>query len=221
MKFSDIFEEKRSEEHKPLNLESVDSDVSHMNTLLKKLVSRMKMLPEVDEEGRSEWPFAEGMYAVKENAEKDVALHLIKLQKDLETLEHEIYMCQSNLELIQSDSSHLHLEDVIKSYSNIEGSLEAYYAKAVQLEKVMIDVMDEAKEELRKAGKNKWPLGEPKETPYGQRISFNGFGNSEVPDLHSLAPSSPSNMAGSLNAEINNLMALGPLGRNILGQVFY
>ena len=221
MEYDTNFQEERSEEYRPLNLENVDSDLSYMETLLKELANRAGVLPKADKDGSSECPFAEDLYAAKESAENNVTEQLKKLQGNLGPLNKEISGCKRNLELIQADSNHLHIEEARQNYSYAEGSLEAYYEKAIDLKEQMIVVIARTEEELRKAGEKKWPLGTPKGKSYAPWTASNTAKDLGGQDFYGPAPLSPSYMNGSLNKEIDSLMALGPLGGPVLGQSFF
>lgn len=214
-----IYEE-RSMEDKPLNLEDVDSSLHHMEKLLNNLAKKAEILPEVDQKGRSECPFAERLYAAKDNAENEVTEQLEKLKKYPDALDKEISGCERNLNLIQADSSHLRLKEARKNYSHAEGSLEAHYKKAVRLKKMMLDLITRAKKDLRKTKAKKCPPGTPKGNSYAPSSAFGATKDLSNPGSFELAPASPSSLNGPLNKEIDSLMALGPLGRPASGQGF-
>ena len=83
MLFDESDQKDQTEEYRPLKLEEIDSDIRHMENLLKELKRWMDRLPEVDEKGRAEFPFTdpEETYAIKEEAANDVVEHLKILHK--------------------------------------------------------------------------------------------------------------------------------------------
>ena len=60
----------RPDKTRDLSLKNLDSFMHHMNGLLKKLVDKVNVLPRVDDKGGSECPFAEDLYAEKEEIQK-------------------------------------------------------------------------------------------------------------------------------------------------------
>jgi len=177
-------------------------------------------LPEVDEKGRAEFPFTnpEETYAIKEEAANDVVEHLKILRKDLGSLNKEIAICIENLELIRADATHLHLDHTIQDYDFAEGSLEGHYKKAIDQREALIDLIALVEKKLDLAETKNWPLGEPKKRPFMSGFQLGGpFG---FRDYATSGPGlfSPSPPSVSLRTELDSLMALGPIGRDLFGQ---
>jgi hypothetical protein len=206
------FQDRESKEEKPLDLESIDSDTRQMDALLKKLEQKASVLPKVEKDGYSECPFARDLYSVKEEAEEKVTTHLKKLRRNVAVLKKEIYKCKKNLQLIQSDANHLHLEDTIRNYAIAEGSLERYYTKAVDLKPMLDERIAHAIEMLNKTKGKKWPLGKAGKSSDTYVPAFRWIGPSERQAPFRPEPSRlPELNRSPLNREIDNLMSLGPL----------
>ena len=203
----------RSNEDADLRLEDVDSFIEYMEGLLEELWGKINQLPKVDENGYSECPFAEELYAYKEEAAAIVAEESKKLQLCLELVKEEIDRCQQNIEILSTDASSLHLEEAKKKYEAGKKSQRLQYNKGVHQQELLIDLIKRADELLKLAEEKKWPIGEP-----GRSDRFNPeavleaaldgrFSALRDPDHIRPLPSRP-----AFGSEINNLLSLGPLG---------
>ena len=209
MENSNIFQEGKPENEKPLDLKNIESDIRKMDCLLKTLEEKTGVLPKVDKEGNSDCPFARALYSVKEEAEEKITNHLKKLRIDFKALRKEISGCRKNLQLIKSDSNHIHLADTLEGYSKAEGSLETYYKTALDVKASLAERIASARDILDKTKEKKWPLGKARMTD-----------EESVPPLYGTEPlgsqdtfrTRPSYVPEpDLSKEIDGLMDLGPM----------
>jgi len=196
MKLSETSNIHQPKTHSHLTLRDVDSAVGHMYSLLDTLETKTNLCPKVDEKGNSECPFAEDLYAQKEDAAEQVIAQVEILQILLALLEEEIASLRANLTKVESDTGALHSENAKEMYLSAQQGLEQYIQKNLDRKKEILDLISLAEEMLRLAHEKKWPLGEP--------------------ERHSLfppvTPSSPSNSGLSLKREVDGLISLGPIG---------
>jgi hypothetical protein len=131
-----------------------------MEEILKVLEGKLA-LPKVDEKGYSECPFAEELYAYKEQAERVVVRESKKLQPYLELVKQERERCRKNLNRLRVDMNSLNLDEAKKKYEIAKHSLKRKYNKAVYQRTLLIDLIKRTDELLKVSRAKKWPLGKP------------------------------------------------------------
>ena len=169
-----------------------ERDVGHLQSLT-------NSLPVVEEDGSSECPFAEKLFAEKEEAERKVAGHVQKLNRCLVELGRELDRCRGNLQRIEVDQQSLRLTKPINEYSRaaLAQRDQCYHAQNDQ-EAVTI-VLSRAEAVLEAARNHKFPGREPRNR------------SSSAPPLPT--PDRVGNARGntSLGGEVKNLISLGPI----------
>ena len=123
-----------------MNLEGLDEFINHMEALLDKLTSKANQLPKVDEKGNSECPFAEELYADKEEALTEVAKESKKIEQYLDRVEQEIKRCRKNLDLIRFDRTNLTLDEARKQYDAAKEAQQRELNKFTHLKKRLNDL---------------------------------------------------------------------------------
>jgi hypothetical protein len=176
------------------------NELDSMSGHTDKLESAMA-LPHVDEDGNSECPWAERLYAKKEELEVQVTNDVEKMKCYSKGLNKEKQRCERNLAQLQADRGELNLPEPSEYYSN------AIEAQQRQLQSVIDDidavsiVLKRAEAVLKVSRTRKFPGGEPQE----------GF---PFPAMPSGAPGwtciQPS--LRQPGDEIDGLVSLGPLG---------
>ena len=78
--------------------------------IVDQLDSTMTKLPYVDENGSSECPWAEDLYAQKEELEAELTFEVEKLRYYMPELEKRVSRCEKNLQRIEADSARLNTE---------------------------------------------------------------------------------------------------------------
>ena len=199
---------KRPKKHDNLTLRDVNSSERYMSKLLDTLETKTNVLPKVDEKGNSECPFAEDLYAQKEQAVEKVAEHIEKLRRLLGILEEELARLRANLARVQADARSLHLESAKERYLSAKQGLEHHIQKNLERRKELLELIAHAEEMLRLAQTKKWPLGRPEE-----RMRFPVISSGPERGFRSgVASSAPASSGPSLRREVDSLYSLGPLG---------
>jgi len=199
---------KRPKKHDNLTLRDVNSSERYMSKLLDTLETKTNVLPKVDEKGNSECPFAEGLYAQKEQAVEKVTEELGRLRRLLELLKEELARLRANLAQVQTDAGSLHLESAKEKYLSAKQGLEYNIQKNQERQKEILELISQAEEMLRLARTKKWPLGKPEE-----RMRFPAISSGPERGFRSGVPSSaPASSGPSLRTEVDSLFSLGPLG---------
>jgi hypothetical protein len=195
-------------EHDNLTLDDIYSSMRRMATLLHTLETKTNVLPKVDEKGDSECPFAEDLYAQKEEAAEKVREHLEVLRRLLELLAGEQTRLHANLDRVQADAGSLHLESAKEKYLTAQQGLEHNIKKNQENQNKLLDLISKAEEMLALALTKKWPLGKPEE-----RIRFSSTPSGPVQGFRSEVASSAASPPGpSLGREVESLLSLGPVG---------
>ena len=210
MKLKENDQRTRPKEQDHLSLRDVDSFILSMNRYVEELLNKVKVLPRVDPKGNSECPFAEDLYAEKEEAAEKVEMDSRKLRSYLRLVEEEIARCTANSERISADARSLYLDEAKERYA-VAGQTQDYQTtRAIQQRKALTDLISKIEKALALARSNVFPGRKPKKSfqpPVGALGSWGATGSADR-----TAPKSFSERP-SFETEINSLISLGPLGR--------
>jgi len=200
---------KREKQPSYMNLEGLYDFIDHMEALLDKLTSKANQLPKVDEKGNSECPFAEELYADKEEALTEVAKESKKLEQYLDRVKWEIKRCRKNLEQIRFDRTNLTLDEARKQYDAAKETQQRELNKFIHLKKRLNDLKTR-KNMLLKTAQDKrhtWPIGKPKRNDhFNPEAILDSVLASRSNGVQDRLPSRP-----AFNRELNSLLDLGPL----------
>lgn len=187
-------------------LKDVWRKVNEANKLTQKLESQSKSLPRMDEDGGSDCPFAEELYAKKEEVEEKLAAAVQALESCLPLLDREISRCRSNLAIISSDRQKLNSQEAGNGYSAAEGEVTKQLRKAVGDRKSVVNALKRARTALEIAKSQKFPGRKP------QRPKIGGTTSKPVIEPKSTAPGSVSDISKpSLDSKIEGVLSTGPL----------
>ena len=204
-----------------LKVENLSTYMKHVEEVLDILLSKATQLPIVDEEGFSECPFAEKLYAYKEEAVELVKEECKDLEPYLEIVKEEIERCQKNLEQIQKDEGKLELNETKEQYEWAREKQQYELDQYIGFKKALIDLLTR-KEELLKMAKEErhtWPLEAPtkKEDHFNPEDILNAVADGTYQPLRHpydfmtmpSAPAVPSK--NDHTSELSSLISLGPL----------
>jgi hypothetical protein len=203
----------QTKEFADLNLKDVDSFMNYLAKLLETLQSKVDVLPKVDDKGRSECPFAENLYAQKEEAADKVTEELNKASRYMALLEQEIARLRRNLSQIEGDSSSLHLDQAKEKYLTAKQFQEIHIQKNIQRKKRLSDLIARAEKLLQHARKKMWPGGKPKDRFHPPPLMDREPNSGGVADFQATSSLALSSQRPEIKNEIDNLMSLGPLNR--------
>ncbi|MDY6838835.1 MAG: hypothetical protein SWH78_12770 [Thermodesulfobacteriota bacterium] len=176
--------------------------MTHTDKVLAQLAQKVRVLPKVDEKGRSECPFAEDLYAAKEEAAEKVREVLDKMPGYLRAVDREILRCKRNLAQVRSDAASLHLDKAQGKYHSAQENYRFQHKKYMQVRQRLIDLRSQAQKALQKACANKWPAGKPQK-------KFHGSAPARIaPASHAKGSLGP-----SLATEVNSLLSLDHFSR--------
>jgi chromosome segregation ATPase len=165
------------------------------------LESAVTSLPHIDEQGRSECPFAETLYAQKEEHEAKVTKDVNQMIRYRRALEHEVARCQHNLARIQADSARLNHDKPRAAYSEAAEAAERACRAAIEDRDAVSVALARASAVLEVSRRRKFPGREPQRQ---QAFPAAGPGAAQGPGAR--IPS------GGLGGELSGLLSIGPLG---------
>jgi len=215
MEQEETTQDKNTKEYSELKLEDLDSYIKHIEAVLDELLSKATQLPKVDEHGNSECPFAEKLFAYKEEAVEMVKEESKKLRPYLEMVKEEVERCHQNLEQIRVDGSNLELYETKEEYNFAREAQQHELDRFIGLKKTLIDLLIRKDELLTMAGeeKRKWPLGKPRRNEhFDPEAVLNAVLDGNSDPLRDPFDPAPLPSRNAHTSEVNSLMSLGPLG---------
>ena len=133
---------------------------------IEQLLLAVRQQPIVDKEGSSECPFAEELYAKKEEAQEKVSQCLKQLDKYSCWLTKEIGRCKNNMTVISAHQDKLNNDRPRKYFSDAEARLAALYKKLIRLLEKVKEMFIKAQEAIREAAQKQYPGKIPKKDKY-------------------------------------------------------
>jgi uncharacterized phage infection (PIP) family protein YhgE len=209
MQFKDDNYQGRPKTQDDLTMKDLNSFIYLLKQLVEQLSSATSMLPKVDEAGNSECPFAEKLYAQKDECMEKLEKELQKLPRYHAFLGKEIARCRSNLDQISKGASSLNRYETKEKFEAAKRSQQAEYNDAIRKRKDLTDLNSRAEKMLALAGSKAFPGGKPQK---GYRVPAEAFGGGEATGS-SYRPSVASPGRPSVQNEIDSLISSGPLGR--------
>jgi len=146
--------------------------VSDVDKRIKELESKLSTLPRVDEEGTSECPFAEDLYAQKEEAEENLSRLLPILQEFISLLDREVSRCQHNLDRIRSGADNLANPEAKRRFQAAEWAQKQEYLRAVEDRRTADYLLEKAAVVLKRAQSKKFPGRKPQRKGSFTKTSF-------------------------------------------------
>jgi hypothetical protein len=200
------------EESEVRDLKEIKTYMEFFEKSIKELQEATKILPKVDKNGGSECPFAESLYAKKDEAEEKVIEKMKKASRYLDLLKEEIAMWRRNFTEIEIDADALNLPQAREEYNRAKKSTNIQIERNVKLQEELLDLISQAEEHIQLAQKKEWPLGKPKEG-FGQTSTLGGGSDNVGPaEFKGDAPVVPVSQRPAFKTVIDDLMSLGPIG---------
>ena len=108
-----------------VNLKEAEKGLENTKKCMEDLDRSVHSLPSVDENGNSECPFADELYAKKEELQKTLEARLKDLFEMLKAVDAEIARCGKNISVVTAHQDRIHSEKVRDQYSDEELKLAA------------------------------------------------------------------------------------------------
>lgn len=198
-------------QNRDLNLQGIDSFMHYMEGLLNAFKAKVDVLPKVDGDRNSECPFAESLYAERDEVEDKVVKALQDASLYLELLDQEITRLRGNLSQVQSDGNSLASVEAKKQYEFAAGAIEHHIEKNLERLKTLSELVSRAHSLLGLSSGKRWPLGKP-QRGFGPRVTLSG----DVTGVSSHGDQSFKTIrfdasAGLRDRVLDNLISLGPI----------
>jgi hypothetical protein len=133
--------------------------------LMDKLQDALSVLPRVDPDGSSECPFAEQLFAQKEEPEAEVIKGVSDMKDLLQSAQDCVREARQKVKGKWVDPKRYELASNAKMYYDARSTdsfEEACYLQALCDHKRIQNALERADELLRKSRAKQWPLGRPK-----------------------------------------------------------
>jgi hypothetical protein len=180
-----------------INLGDVENCIAAARSRAEELLRAARSLPNVDEEGNSECPFAEELYAKKEKLQGEVEGLFKRLHECKADVEYLIDNCKRNLEVVSANEDMLHSDRPRAKFSEAEAALAVKYKAYVRLRERIEEAIKIVDKALREAVVKRYPGKIPEEWP--------GAGFSPQPTDQDLQPAPEQSSA---DKELDDLFEL-------------
>ena len=150
---------------KRINLTDTKKNTEAARDRAGELLTAVRSLPNVDDEGNSECPFAEELYAKKEQIQQEVEGFLKRLHESKADVEYVIDNCKRNLEVVSANEDMLNSDRPRAKFSEAEAALAVKYKAYVRLRERIEETIKIVDEALRKAAGKRYPGNIPEERP--------------------------------------------------------
>jgi hypothetical protein len=204
-----------TKELEELNVKDVDSFTKFFSGEIDQLISKAKMCPKMEEEGRSECPIAiaEELYLKKEEMEEKVANGLTKLRRYMGLVDKEINRFNQNLNQTRADANALHFKQAKEKYADAIHACEFHLEKNKKRRNTLIDLNSRAEEALNIARSKKWPFGKPKEKYRPTSVMPGELTSTTTKGFQGSAFAESTTALPPIEKSIDSLMSLGPIHR--------
>lgn len=178
-----------SDERDNITIAEVESFVDTVDTCVEQLLQATRQLPQVDDDGSSECPFAEQLYAEKEEAQRDAEICLEKLGEYIEWVEDQISRCKGNLSIISSGLQQLNTDAARDRLSEAEDNLEAFGKKLSELHDKVDEAMKKLDSALAESVPKRFPGKIPqKYPPFSEPPMYSSCPDEDSSEMLSMGP---------------------------------
>ncbi|HUT58674.1 MAG TPA: hypothetical protein VNA25_12585 [Phycisphaerae bacterium] len=148
-----------------IDLADVKSCIQAARNRAAELLAAARSLPNVDDEGNSDCPFAEELYAKKEKLQREVEGLLKRLHECKADVEYLIDNCKRNLEVVSANEDMLNSDRPRDKFSEAEAALAVKYKAYVRLRERIEETIEIVDKALREAAGKRYPGKIPEEWP--------------------------------------------------------
>ena len=137
------------------------STYREVSSLLENLDHKIHSLPKVDEQGQSECPFAEKLYAEKEESAQELCEALSRLKEELQRILHQIASVKHDLSSITSDAGLVQLDAVSQKYNEAEAEGWRRLKTLEEQKQILQELLQQGEALLSESKQRSWPGKEP------------------------------------------------------------
>jgi len=147
----------RTNDQKPKTIKEIESIIGCAVLDAQKLQQSSGSLPNVDQEGDSECPFAEQLYAKHEELRKKVQRHLAKLHECLAVVDDQIREYGHDLAVVSAHKDRLNRDRPRDHFSEAEAELASLYKRCLQVRVRVEEAIRFVDEVLQQAATKRFP----------------------------------------------------------------
>ena len=148
-----------------VDLNEAEKGLESTKKCMEDLDRSVHSLPSVDEKGNSECPFAEELYAKKEELQKTLEARLKDLFEMLKAVDAEIKRCRKNLAVVTAHKDRIHGEKVRDQYSDEELKLAARIKQLTEIREQIQKAIKAVQKALAESKARYYPGTKPEEWP--------------------------------------------------------
>ena len=148
-----------------VNLKEAEKGLESTKQCMEDLDRSVHSLPSVDEDGNSECPFAEELYAKKEELQEKLEARLKDLFEMMKAVDAEIARCKKNLAVVTAHQDRIHSEKVRDQYSDEELSLAARIKQLIKIREQIQEAIKAVQKALAEAKARYYPGKKPEKWP--------------------------------------------------------
>jgi len=153
----------RPNDKQSITIKQIESIIATAVSNAQKLQQSSSSLPKVDEEGNSECPFAEQLYAKHEELRKKVQKALAKLHECLAVVDDKIRKYGHDLAVVSAHKDRLNRDRPREHFSEAEAELAALYKQCIQVRERVEEAIRFVDEVLQQAATKRFPGGFPRD----------------------------------------------------------
>lgn len=151
-----------------IDLNETARSVEVVEKRVKELIKATEVLPQVDQNGSSECPFAEELYAKKEETREILQGLLNPLQDHLKAVDAAIERCQKNRAVVGGQEGRLHGEGARDHYAEADTELATEHHRLTQLRTRIQQAIEVAHKALKIADAKRFPGRDPRAPVVGR-----------------------------------------------------
>jgi len=200
-------------QNRDFRLEGIESFMRYMEGLLDTLKAKVDMLPKVDGDGNSECPFAESLYAERDELEERVNKALQDASGYMELLDREIARLRGNLRRVQADANSLNSLRAKEEYQNAAQALEHHIGKNLERRKALSELIASAEKLLAFSRAKKWPVDKPQKSFRPGAVLGGDLTGVRSLGHQASKPIGSGSSATLRDSVLDSLISLGPLSK--------
>jgi len=152
-------------EKENVNLKKAEESLKKTKKSIEDLDRSVHSLPDVDEDGNSECPFAEELYAEKEKRQKKLQSQLKEFYKIIEAIDAEIGRCKKNLTVITAHQNKINSDKIRDQYTEEEAKLAGRITQLIKIKQEVRKAIKACKKAIAEASAKHYPGRKPREYP--------------------------------------------------------
>jgi hypothetical protein len=192
-------------------LKDVSSFIRALKNKILNVHETVARLPKIDSKGHSECPFAERLYAEKEELLKDFKTTRNQIPGYMNLIDIEIARFNNNLNQLQSSTTAFNTPQATEEMKSARQGYEFHYNKYLEMKRELSELATQAARVITQAQAKQWPLGEPKKKANYSMAPMNTTGPvSSAPSIGNRM-SMPIDTGPSAPSEVDHLLSLGPM----------